>query len=46
MLSGVCELRKRVKKSYLAFLDVNKACNSVWREGLWCKMRHYGVEEN
>ena len=18
---------------------------SVWREGLWCKMRHYGVEE-
>ena len=19
--------------------------DSVWREGLWCKMRHYGVDE-
>ena len=46
MLRDVCELRKREKKtSYLAFLDVSKAYNSVWRERLWCKMRHYGVEE-
>ena len=46
MLRGVCELRKREKKtSYLAFLDVSKAYDSVWREVLWCKMRHCGVEE-
>ena len=42
----MCELRKREKKtSYLAFLDVSKAYDSVWMEELWCKMRHYGVEE-
>ena len=41
----MCKLRKREKKaSYLAFLDVSKAYDSVWREGLWCKMRHYSVE--
>ena len=46
MLRGVCELRKREKKtSYLAFLDVSKAYDSVWRVGLWCEMRHCGVEE-
>ena len=26
-------------------LDVSKAYDSVWRVGLWCKMRHDGVEE-
>ena len=42
----MCELRKREKKSsYLVFLDVSKAYDSVWTEKLWCKMRHYGVEE-
>ena len=36
VLRGVCELRKREKKtSYLVFLDVSKAHNIVWREGLW-----------
>ena len=46
VLRGVCELRKREKKtSYWALLDASKAYDSVWREGLWCKMRHYGVEE-
>ena len=29
----------------MAFLDVSKAYNTVWREGLWKKMRMYGVEE-
>ena len=29
----------------MAYLDVGKAYDSVWWEGLWCKMRHYGVEE-
>ena len=42
----VCELRKREKKTlYLALLDVSKTYDSAWREGLWYKMRHYGVEE-
>ena len=46
MLRGVCELRKREKKtSYLAFLDVRKAYDGVWREGLRCEMRHNGAEE-
>ena len=29
----------------LAFLDDSKAYDGVWREGLWSKMRYYGVEE-
>ena len=29
----------------MAFLDVSKAYDTVWREGLWKKMRMYGVEE-
>ena len=33
------------KTSYLAFLDISKVYDSVWRGGLWCKMKHYGVEE-
>ena len=46
LLRGLCELRKGEEKtSYLTFLDVSKAYDSVWREGLCCKMRHRGVEE-
>ena len=30
----------RGRHHYLAFLDVSKAYDSVWREGLWCMMRH------
>ena len=45
MLGDVCELRKREKKTSYLTLDVSKAYDSVWREGLWCTMRHYGVEE-
>ena len=33
VLRGVCELRKKKKTSYLAFLDVCKAYDSVWSEG-------------
>ena len=46
VLRGVCEVRKREKKdSYLAFLDISKTYDRVWREGLWHKMRQYGVTE-
>ena len=45
-LRSICEVRKEQKKStYLAFLDVSKAYDTVWREGLWEKMRRYGVGE-
>ena len=45
VLRCVCELRKKEKKTtHLAFLDVSKAYDRVWREGLWYKMWHYGVE--
>ena len=29
----------------IAFLDVRKAYDTVWREGLWKKMRGYGIAE-
>ena len=46
ILRGVCELRRKEKKgTYMAFLDVSKAYDTVWREGLWRKMQQYGVEE-
>ena len=38
-------MRKRRKGTYLAFLDVSKAYDTVWREGLWEKMRCYGVTQ-
>ena len=31
------------KKTWLAFLDLKKAYDSVWREGLWEKMNKYGL---
>ena len=35
-LRGACELRKRKKKStWLGFMDVSKAYDTVWREVLW-----------
>ena len=47
ILRGVCELRRKEKKgTYMAFLDVSKAYDTVWRDRLWRKMQQYGVEEN
>ena len=34
VLGGVCEVRKSEINLYLAFLDISKAYDSVWREGL------------
>ena len=31
VLRGVCEVQKRRRIHYLAFLDISKACDSVWR---------------
>ena len=40
----MCELRRRRRRgTYLAFLDVSKAYDTVWREGLWEKIGEYGV---
>ena len=44
VVNGVCQLRRgEGKKTWLAFLDLRKAYNSVWREGLWEKMDRYGI---
>jgi hypothetical protein len=29
--------------SYLCFVDLEKAYDNVWRDGLWCKLRRVGV---
>ena len=34
VLRGMHELRKEKKTSYFTFLDVSKAYDSMWREGL------------
>ena len=43
ILTQVMEMRKKAgKKIALAFLDVKKAYDRVWREGLWQTMRKWG----
>ena len=35
MLKSVCDImRLQVRRTFLAFLDVSKAYDTVWREGL------------
>jgi hypothetical protein len=42
-LSQILEIaRKRRRKVFMAFLDVRKAYDRVWREALWGKMRVLG----
>ena len=46
VLRSVVELRKKQGlKTVIAFLDVRKAYDTVWREGLWKKMRGYSIAE-
>ena len=35
--------QKEGKKTVIAYLDITKAYDSVWREGLWRKLYEYGV---
>jgi hypothetical protein len=45
-LNGICSLRKASKlKKYIAFLDLSKAFDRVWREGLYYLIWKNGVEE-
>ena len=32
------------KKTYAFFLDIQKAYDSVWHDGLWYKLRDMGVK--
>ena len=42
----VCDImRLQGRQTFLAFLDVRKAYNTVWREGLRMKIREYMVQE-
>ncbi len=46
VLRSVMELRKKQGlDTVIAFLDVKKAYDTVWREGVWSKMRQYGITE-
>ena len=31
------------ESSYLCFVDLEKAYDNVWRDGLWCRMRRVGI---
>ena len=35
---------KEGKMTYTFFLDVQKACDTVWRNGLWFKLWELGVK--
>ena len=38
-----CEGRERKSALYMAFLDVTKAYDKTWQDGLWYRMRKIGV---
>ena len=45
MVSGIGQIRRsQGKKTWMAFLDLRKAFPGVWREGLWEKMKYYGID--
>ena len=35
---------KKVKKTFCFFLDIKKAYDTVWRDGLWYKMWEMGIQ--
>jgi hypothetical protein len=47
-LSGICSQRKSSKlKTYIAFLDLSKAFDRVWRDGLFLLIvEKWGTGEN
>ena len=38
-------VRGERKGTWLGFMDVSKAYDTVWRDGLWEKLRMYCAEE-
>ena len=36
---------RRPKKTYVCFIDIQKAYDRVWRDGLWEKLYEYGMTE-
>ena len=46
VLRSVCNImRLQGRQTFLEFLDISKAYDTVWREELWMEMREYGVQE-
>jgi hypothetical protein len=44
-LQGICSLQKKKRKNtYLAFLDLSKAFDRVWREGLFYLLWQNGIQ--
>jgi hypothetical protein len=44
-LAEIIQRRKKEKKStYCCFLDIKKAYDTVWREGLWEKLSNVGID--
>src|SRR6185436_10802013 len=44
ILSEVIRMRKKKKlKTYCAFLDIRKAYDTVWRDGLWKRLIEVGL---
>ena len=35
---------RRPDKTYVCFIDIQKAYDRVWRDGLWDKLHEYGVK--
>ena len=44
-LNGICSMRKSLKcKTYIAFLDLSKAFDRVWRDGLFYMLWKKGIQ--
>ena len=46
VLRNVCNIMKsQGRQTFLAFLDVSKTYDTVWRDRLWMKISEYGFQE-